>query len=560
LLATIERAEANVYTRSRFSTIAHAGLRGARRHWMAIGIPLAALLIIVLTVAFLVDEPMRRYTETKMNHALKGYTARIGKLDFHPLGYSLDLYDVVITQDAHPEPPVLRIAQLSASVHWRALLSGRLVGDVELDKPAVYLNLPQARKEIADPTPVKERGWQDALQAIYPLKINHFEIRGGDLTYADQGPFKPLHVRDLELIATRIRNRPGKRPYPSDVRFSAVVFDAGRVSADGQANFLAEPNPTFRGDIDLGDIQLDYFKPITNRYNLSVDKGVLSAHGHVEYAQDGKTVSLSRAAIDGIHVDYVHTAPTAGAEKEVRGKAADAAKQANNAPDLLLKIDELRLTRSSVGFVNKAATPAYHVFLADTDGTVTNFSNQQTEGTAVAKLKGAFMGSGTATAEATFRADKAGPSFDIGVRIEEVDVTKLNDLFRAYGRFDTASGRFFLYSELDAKDGAVTGYVKPLFKDLKIYDKQKDQSKPAAEKIYERLVSGVAKILKNRTRDEVATKAEVVGRIDNPKVGTVAALIRLVQNAFFKAILPGFDREILRAGREAKPAETGPGR
>ncbi|HEY7541712.1 MAG TPA: DUF748 domain-containing protein [Methylomirabilota bacterium] len=549
-----------MYRESKLSTIASAGLRGARRHWMAIGIPIAVLLLLAYTLAFLLDEPLRRYTESKMNRALKGYTARIGQLDFHPFGFSLDLHQVVVTQDEHPDPAVMRIERLSASVHWRALLSGKLVGDVELITPTVYLNLPQARREIADPTPVKERGWQDALQAIYPLKINHFEIRGGDLTYVDRGPFKPLHVRDLELIATDIRNRPRKRPYPSEVRFSAVVFDSGRVSADGQANFLAEPNPTFRGDIDLGDIQLDYFKPITNRYNLWVDKGVLSAHGHVEYAQDGKTISLTRAVIDGIHVDYVHTAPTAGAEQEVRGKAAEAAKQANNAPDLLVRIDELRLTRSSVGFVNKAVAPAYRVFLADTDGTMTNLSNQQTEGTAVAKLKGAFMGSGTATAEATFRADKAGPSFDIGVRIEEVDVTRLNDLLRAYGRFDAASGRFFLYSELDAKDGAVTGYVKPLFKDLKIYDKQKDQSKPAAEKLYERLVSGVAKLLKNRSREEVATKADVLGRIDNPKVGTVAAVIRLVQNAFFKAILPGFDLEISRAGREEAPADARPAR
>jgi hypothetical protein len=339
------------------------------------------------------------------------------------------------------------------------------------------------------------------------------------------------------------------------VRFSAVVFDSGRVSADGQANFLAEPNPTFRGDVDIANIELDYFKPITNRYNLWVNKGVLSANGQVEYAQETKTVMLTRAAVDGIHVDYVHTAPTAGAERETRAKAADAAKQTSNAPDLLVRISELKLTRSTVGFVNKAASPSYRVFLADTDGTLTNLSNQQSEGTAVAKLKGAFMGSGTATAQATFRADKSGPSFDIGVRVEEVDVTTLNDLFRAYGRFDTSSGRFFFYSELDAKDGVVTGYVKPLFKDLKVYDKRQDQSKPMARKMYERLVGGVAKLLKNRPRDEVATKAEVLGRIDNPKVGTVAAVVRLVQNAFFKAILPGFDLEVARAARGEPPAE-----
>ena len=541
-----------MYTRSKFSTIARAGLHGARRHWMAITIPIAVLLVIAYTIAFLIDEPLRRYTEMKMNRALKGYTARIGKLNFHPLGFSLDLDDVVVTQDAHPEPAVIRLQRLSASVHWRALLSGKLVGDIELEKPAVYVNLPQARKEITDPTPVKERGWQEALEAIYPLKINHFEIRQGGMTYVDQGPFKPLRIRDLNLVATNIRNRPRKRPYPSDVRFSALVFDSGRVSADGQANFLAEPNPTFRGDVELANIELDYFKPITNRFNLWVDKGVLSAHGAVEYGLEARTVSLTRATIDGIQVDYVHTAPTAIAEREQRGKVASAAKEASNAPDLLVRINELQLTRSTIGFVNKATTPSYRVFLSNTDGTLTNLSNHETEGTAAAKLKGAFMGSGTATAEATFKAEKSGPAFDIGVRIDEVDVTKLNDIFRAYGRFDAASGRFFLYSELNANDGVITGYVKPLFKDLKIYSKEQDKSKPVVRKMYERVVSGVAKILKNRQREEVATKADVLGRIDNPRVSTVDAVVKLVQNAFFKAILPGFDLEVSRAGRPAE--------
>lgn len=145
-------------------------------------------------------------------------------------------------------------------------------------------------------------------------------------------------------------------------------------------------------------------------------------------------------------------------------------------------------------------------------------------------------------------------------RIEEVDVTLLNDLFRAYGRFDTAFGRFYLYSELEAKKGVVTGYVKPLFKDLKIYDKQQDRSKSLTRKIYEHIVGDVAKILQNRSRQEVATKAEVLGRIDSPEVGTVVAVIRLVQNAFFTAILPGFDLEASRASRAKRSPEKPPER
>ena len=196
-----------MYTRTMASAFGRATLRGVRRHWVAISVPIAIVLLIVYTVAFLLDhdEPLRRYTEAKMNRALKGYSAHIETLDFHPLGFSLDLKSLTVTQDAHPDPAVLRIERLSASVHWRALLSGQLVADVEIEKPTVYVNLPQASKEISDPTPIKERGWQDALEAVYPLKINHFEIRDGDVMYVDQGPYKPLRLRDLDLVATNIR-------------------------------------------------------------------------------------------------------------------------------------------------------------------------------------------------------------------------------------------------------------------------------------------------------------------------------------------------------------------
>ena len=37
-----------------------------------------------------------------MNRALKGYTARIGKLNFHPVGFSLDLRDVLVVQELTP--------------------------------------------------------------------------------------------------------------------------------------------------------------------------------------------------------------------------------------------------------------------------------------------------------------------------------------------------------------------------------------------------------------------------------------------------------------------------
>jgi hypothetical protein len=56
------------------------------RRWMIAGIALGLVLLVAYVVAFLIDEPLRRYTEVKMNRALKGYTVHITKLNFHPLG------------------------------------------------------------------------------------------------------------------------------------------------------------------------------------------------------------------------------------------------------------------------------------------------------------------------------------------------------------------------------------------------------------------------------------------------------------------------------------------
>ena len=49
-----------------------AKLRAIPRRWLLVGVPVALILLVAYAVAFLADEPLRRYTETRMNSALKG--------------------------------------------------------------------------------------------------------------------------------------------------------------------------------------------------------------------------------------------------------------------------------------------------------------------------------------------------------------------------------------------------------------------------------------------------------------------------------------------------------
>ena len=86
--------------------------------------------------------------------------------------------------------------------------------------------------------------------------------------------------------------------------------------------------------------------------------------------------------------------------------------------------------------------------------------------------------------------------------------------------------------------------MKPLFRDMDVYDERQDREKSVFRKLYEGLVGGIAGLLQNRPREEVATQTSISGDIESPQTSTWETVLRLVQNAFFKAILPGFEREV----------------
>jgi hypothetical protein len=522
---------------------------GRRGRWVVGG--LVVLIALVVIASFFVDEPLRRYVEGQMNERLKGYTAHIDRLSFHPIGASLTLRNLVMIQDAHPDPPVLLIERLEASVQWKALIFGRVVANFRIERPKLYADSAHVEREAKDPTPLEQHGWQQAFEAIYPLKINQVRIVEGQVTYVDDARFEPLQLTRIDVRAENIRNIHSKdRIYPSDVHAEAVVFDRGRLLIDGNADFLAEPHIGVKGVIELTDIALDPFRPVTNRVNVTVQGGTLSARGRVEYAPTIKMVDLEQATISGVRVDYVHTPKDSG----VAQKAAvteQATHAATRREDMILRVGDFRVTGATLGLVNRAVTPEYRMFLSDAALHLRNLSNRLNEGIGRIDLSGKFMGSGATRVIATLRPEQKGPDFDVDVAIENTDMTKMNDVLRAYGKFDVVRGNFSFYSEMRVKNGAVNGYVKPLFSDVKAFDPEQDRDKGFARRLYERVIGGVSKVLKNVPRKEVATKIDISGPLESPQTGTLQAIGRLIQNAFFRAILPGFDRQV----REKPPGQ-----
>ncbi len=510
---------------------------------------LAGLLALLFGASYLLDEPLRASMERKMNDRLKGYGVRLAKLHLQLVGGTMTLGGLTVVQQANPEPPIAFFPVLRFGVHWREILAGRLVAELSADRPQIWINLRQLRTEAGSPVPLKERGWQQALEAVYPLKVNVLAVRDGRITYIDQDPKRPLLLSRLNLTARNIRNiRLPDKVYPSSFRLDAAIFGTGRGTVDGNANFLAEPYPGIKARLALDNVPLDYFSPVIARANLSIRNGLFSGSGAIEYAPDVKAVHLEELAVRGMELDYVHSARTAAAEKS-RAEAVGQAVKETGRSEMQLRVDRLTLSGCTIGMVNENASPPYRVFLAGAGLRLTNLSNRFSEGPAEAELQGKFMGSGATRVTARFRPETNGPDLDLNVRIEDTRLSDMNDLFRAYGKFDVEAGTFSLYSELTIRNDAISGYLKPFFRDMKVYDRREDRDKRLFRRLYEMLVGGVARLLESGHRGEVATKADISGPVEKPRFSTWQIVRRLIENAFFRTILPGFEKEASRPSR-----------
>lgn len=524
----------------------------ARKRLARIIAAIVVFLFVIDLLSYLISSSsLTRYMENRMNRSLKGYTVHLGQAYVHPLTLGLDLRHVDLVQQANPHPPVASMDRLHLSVHWGALLKARLVGDFLIDHPKLYINLNNINEERKSAIPIQKKGWQQAVESIYPLKIDVFRILDGSVTYIDEGPYKPLYASHIYLTATNIRNiRYPERVYPSPVSIEAVIFDKGKVNMTGNANFLLEPHFGIKAGMALQDMDLGYFKPLADRYNIAIRKGTASANGDLEYSPKIAEMDLRRVDLHGLDVDYIHLARTAALEKKRVEKAKEAAKELSNKPATNIRIELLKISNGSFGYVNKASNPAYRVFIDSADATMTNFSNQFTHGPAVIKISGKFMGTGTTKASATFRPESKGPDFNLDLAIVDTQMRPMSDLFKAYGNFEIRQGLFSFYSELTVKNNMINGYVKPLFKNLQVDDRRSEKQKSLFHRTYIAIVKGLSRLLENPETKQIATEATISGPVEGKKTNTGQVLINLIRNAFIQAILPGFEREVSSARKK----------
>ena len=505
----------------------------------------AAVLLMALAVVFadaLLARPIRTRAERTINANLKGYTVRIAQARPHIWKLGLDLDNVVLTQNRHPDPPVADIGVLAFTLQWSRLVRFKLAADLTLRHPALHVDLAQIQEESSSHISLKEEGWQSAVESIYPFQLDEVRIEDGSLLYQAAAPTsKPIRLTQVAMVTKNIRNKAAARDtYPSPVALEGVLFDSGKLWFKGAADFLREPYTAAMGEVRLERMPLDRLGLLAQDYNLKTTGGLLSAKGNVEYTPKTQSAHLTEVLLEDLRVDYVTSIATKNQEALHAKQAAQLAKQVSNAPQMILQLDSLRLSHSQIGFVDQSAKPPYRVFMSDASLKLTNLSNQTHQGRSEFHAQGAFMGSGKTVLSGGFIATANPADFAIQLQLDDARLTDLNTFLLSQTGVDVADGLFSVYTEITVKGGRVEGYLKPLVRNLRVSDKKKDQGKSFGKRVEMHVLQGLANLFKNRATRQVATVTRISGSTSDPKMSEWEAIRRLLSNGLFRAILPGF--------------------
>jgi hypothetical protein len=210
-----------------------------------------------------------------------------------------------------------------------------------------------------------------------------------------------------------------------------------------------------------------------------------------------------------------------------------------------VEITRFEIRRGAVRFVDETAEPRVDVGVHDLELVATGLRNRPTRAEASpARLEARAMTTGEGRLFLMMDGDVLAdqPRFNLKIDWKNVQLPALNDFLEAYANVDVSAGTLQVYAEASARDGAFEGYVKPFFENVS-FKNIGDKNHNLARRIWEKLVSGMAAIVKNDDKQQVATRIPFSGRFGETDVGIWATIGNLVRNGFIEALTEGRESE-----------------
>ncbi len=210
-----------------------------------------------------------------------------------------------------------------------------------------------------------------------------------------------------------------------------------------------------------------------------------------------------------------------------------------------LKLNRFEINRGEVHYRDLHSSPKVNIYARQIHVLAENLTNSKDKKellpSSVAATAAVYGGS--ANLKMKLDALNRVPTFDANFQLVNVDMKYLNDFLRAYGNFDVESGNMGLYAEAAAKNGGITGYTKPIIKDLQVVNWKEDKDKPL-QLVWESVVQAVTWVFKNHKKDQLATRITFEGDLKDPQINVWYLIGQVLRNAFIQALYPSLENSV----------------
>lgn len=213
-----------------------------------------------------------------------------------------------------------------------------------------------------------------------------------------------------------------------------------------------------------------------------------------------------------------------------------------------VQLNEVNVHNGQVSFRNFTSDPPVNLTASEVQLTIRNLTNapdSQGQRSADAKGTARFLNHAPLELNASFDPLGRVDNLDLQMRMVKLDLTRVNDFSSAYGKFDFEAGSGDLTMEVKVRDRQLSGYIKPLMHDVKVFDWDQDvrnKDKGFFRGLWEAIVHGGETALKNQKEDQFATRIELSGSLDQAEMSAFQAFIAILRNAFVEAFDNHFER------------------
>ena len=262
----------------------------SRRWWFWLLILSVAIVVVVHTYLAIW---VRDYVNRKLSE-IHGYRAHVASVTLHLWrgAYQIHNLDIVKTS-GHVPVPFFSAPLIDFNVEWKALIfEHSLVGEIQLYRPKI--NLVNGPTEASRQAPIDEP-WPQKIKQLYPLKINHFSVQGGEIHYRDFSKKRDvdLVVDNVQMVATNLTNsKKLSKTLVAEVQAEGRPLRVGDVRTQISLDPYAA-KPTFALNVEIKEIPLVKLNDFAKAY------------GNFTFEQGTFKMAMEASAREGAYRGYV---------------------------------------------------------------------------------------------------------------------------------------------------------------------------------------------------------------------------------------------------------------